>query len=161
MAETPRQQEARLKDLWHKLDTKRKGTLDLPALKNGLQQINHPLKDADTLIRDMLTTCDINHDGKISYDEFVRFCKQTEKELKVMFEGIDRDRNGLMDKSELAMAFEKAGVVVSKARLDRFFSYIDKNHDGSIDFSEWRGTQHPTHADLGSAETHLHTLGVT
>ncbi|KAK1076304.1 hypothetical protein LTR48_009113, partial [Friedmanniomyces endolithicus] len=36
------------------------------------------------------------------------------------------------------LAFERAGVTVSKARLDRFFGYIDKNHDGTIDFSEWR-----------------------
>ena len=26
------------------------------------------LKDADGLIRDMLTECDINHDGQITYD---------------------------------------------------------------------------------------------
>ena len=45
-----------------------------------------------------------------------------------------------MDKSELASAFERSGVGVSNARLDRFFSYIDKDHDGLIDYNEWRGT---------------------
>jgi len=25
----------------------------------------------------MLSACDINHDGQISYDEFVKFCSQT------------------------------------------------------------------------------------
>jgi Ca2+-binding EF-hand superfamily protein len=44
-----------------------------------------------------------------------------------------------LDKSELASAFERSGVGVSNARLDRFFSYIDKDHDGSIDYNEWRG----------------------
>ena len=88
----------------------------------------------------MLSACDINHDGQISYDEFVKFCNQTEKELWVLFQSIDRDKNGNLDKSELSQAFERAGVAVSNARLDRFFGYIDKNHDGSIDFPEWRGT---------------------
>ncbi|KAK5115598.1 hypothetical protein LTR85_009769 [Meristemomyces frigidus] len=138
MAESRDEQERRLRELWRKLDTKKKGTLDLPALKNGLQQINHPLKDADTLIRDMLKECDINQDGKISYDEFVRFCKGTEKQLQDLFQTIDRDKSGSLDRKELSLAFERSGVVVSNARLDRFFSYIDKNHDGTIDFTEWR-----------------------
>ena len=98
------------------------------------------LKDADGMIRDMLSACDINHDGQITYDEFVKFCDETEKELWTLFQTIDRDHNGNLDKSELSQAFEKAGVGVSNARLDRFFGYIDKNHDGKIEFDEWRGT---------------------
>ncbi|TKA75506.1 hypothetical protein B0A55_04658 [Friedmanniomyces simplex] len=136
--ESTEQREARLRDLWGRLDVRKKGSLDMPALKSGLQSINHPLKDADTLIRDMLGACDINHDGQITYDEFVRFCEETERQLKMLFDTIDRDKNGNLDKGELALAFERAGVMVSKARLDRFFGYIDKNHDGTIDFSEWR-----------------------
>jgi hypothetical protein len=75
----------------------------------------------------------------MSASEFVKFCDETEKELWALFNAIDRDHNGNLDKSELAQAFEKAGVAVSNARLDRFFRYIDKNHDGTIDFPEWRG----------------------
>ncbi|CAK3994169.1 Calcium-binding mitochondrial carrier SAL1 [Lecanosticta acicola] len=132
------QREARLRSLWSKLDTKQKGTLDYEALKRGLEVMNHPLKDADGLIKDMLSACDINHDGKISYDEFCRFCTQTEKELWQLFQAIDRDHSGKLDKGELAAAFERAGVAVSNSRLERFMGYIDKDHDGTIDFSEWR-----------------------
>ncbi|KAK5710312.1 hypothetical protein LTS12_028003, partial [Elasticomyces elasticus] len=110
----------------------------MPALKSGLQNINHPLKDADSLISDMLGACDINHDGEITYEEFVRFCKETERQLRTLFDAVDRNKDGRLDKSELAQAFEKAGVMVSNARLDRFFGYIDKDHDGMIDFTEWR-----------------------
>ena len=39
--ESPEQREQRLKTLWYKLDTKRKGYLDLSNLKSGLQQMNH------------------------------------------------------------------------------------------------------------------------
>ncbi|TKA25246.1 hypothetical protein B0A50_05944 [Salinomyces thailandicus] len=138
MAESPEDQDARLRSLWLKLDTKRKGTLDLPALKHGLQQMNHPLKDADTLIRDMLMACDINQDGKISHDEFLRFCKETERQLWTLFRSIDRDADGHLNKAEMKHAFERAGVSVSQRRLDRFFAYIDRDNDGSIDFAEWR-----------------------
>ena len=157
--ESQEHREQRLKSLWLQLDSKRKGFLELSDLKTGLSKMNHrgyrghevqrrlfadehgrtALKDADVMIRDMLLACDINHDGQITYDEFVKFCNETEKELWTLFQSIDRDHNGNLDKSELSQAFERAGVAVSNARLDRFFGYIDKNHDGTIDFPEWRG----------------------
>ena len=39
--ESDAQREARLQQLWSKLDTKKKGTLDFNALKNGLATMNH------------------------------------------------------------------------------------------------------------------------
>lgn len=56
-----------------------------------------------------------------------------------MFQNIDRDHNGDLDKSELFAAFRRAGVAVSNARLGRFFDYIDKDHNGLISYEEWRG----------------------
>lgn len=72
--------------------------------------------------------------------EFCKFCQETEKELWTLFTSIDKDNNGRLDKGELAAAFERSGVGVSNARLDRFFSYIDTDRDGSIDYNEWRGS---------------------
>ena len=48
--------EARWRELWGRLDTRKEGRLDRAGLKAGLQSINHPLKDADPLIRDMVST---------------------------------------------------------------------------------------------------------
>jgi len=39
--ETKQQREDRLRSLWNQLDVKRKGYLDVPALKGGLAQMNH------------------------------------------------------------------------------------------------------------------------
>ena len=39
--ESAAEREERLQALWRQLDTKRKGYLDLPALKSGLAQMNH------------------------------------------------------------------------------------------------------------------------
>jgi solute carrier family 25 phosphate transporter 23/24/25/41 len=39
--ESEEHREQRLQSLWRKLDIKRKGYLDLPALKSGLAQMNH------------------------------------------------------------------------------------------------------------------------
>ena len=45
----------------------------------------------------MLTACDIDHDGKISYDEFCRFCTETEKELWQLFQTIDMVHSGRLE----------------------------------------------------------------
>ena len=55
-----------------------------------------------------------------------------------MFQSIDRDQNGEIDKTELRNAFARSGVTVSNAKLDRFFAEVDKNNDGVISYTEWR-----------------------
>lgn len=39
--ESREERDARIKALWEQLDTKKKGTVDLPALKHGLTKMNH------------------------------------------------------------------------------------------------------------------------
>ena len=70
--------------------------------------------------------------------EFRVFVEQTEKELWQLFESIDRDHNGELDKDELKSAFRRAGLAISNAKLDRFFNEVDVNQDGVISFDEWR-----------------------
>jgi solute carrier family 25 phosphate transporter 23/24/25/41 len=55
-----------------------------------------------------------------------------------MFESIDRNHNGEIDKLELRNAFSRSGLTVSNANLDRFFAQVDKNNDGVISYTEWR-----------------------
>ncbi|MCJ1353886.1 MAG: hypothetical protein MMC33_003873 [Icmadophila ericetorum] len=130
--------DARVEELWKKLDTRKQGYLDLDGLKKGLTEIDHPLRNANGLLADMLKTVDTNGDGKIDYSEFLYFVEHTENELWQLFKSIDRDHNGQLDKDELHMALIAAGLIVPRDRLDQFFSEIDANHDGSISFEEWR-----------------------
>ena len=70
--------------------------------------------------------------------EFRIFVGETEKELRLLFNSIDRDHNGKLDKSELEAAFSRAGLAVPRSKLDEFFAEVDSNHDGVISFDEWR-----------------------
>ncbi|KAI9770613.1 MAG: hypothetical protein M1840_003205 [Geoglossum simile] len=137
-SESQKSRDSRIERLWQILDTRKEGELDLNALKKGLKKLDHPLKNADHLLRDVLKAVDANGDGRIQYEEFRTFVEATEKELLTLFNSIDRDRNGKLDKDELRAAFAKAGLVVSTSKLDQFFSEIDTNHDGEISFEEWR-----------------------
>ena len=70
--------------------------------------------------------------------EFRVFVEHTERELWQLFESIDRDHSGALDKGELKAAFGRAGLTISNAKLDKFFNEVDTNHDGEISFEEWR-----------------------
>ncbi|KAL8732494.1 MAG: hypothetical protein Q9166_002708 [cf. Caloplaca sp. 2 TL-2023] len=131
-------QDARVRKLWQTLDTQRKGHLDVKGLKKGLRNIDHPLKNADEMLHDVLAAVDTDGDGRIQYAEFRTFVEQTEKELLKLFKSIDRDHNGQLEKSELKSAFARAGLAVPNSKLDQFFSEVDTNRDGVISFEEWR-----------------------
>lgn len=64
--------------------------------------------------------------------------EQTENELWQLFQSIDRDHNGHIDKNELRSAFNRAGLVITSSKLNQFFSEVDTNNDGTISFHEWR-----------------------
>ena len=138
MEETHEHRDKRIKELWRNLDTSGRGELNLDGLKKGLRKIDHPLKNADALLNDVLKVVDTSGDGQIQYNEFKVFVEHAERELWQLFESIDRDHSGALDKDELRQAFKRAGLTISSAKLDQFFDEVDSNHDGEIDFDEWR-----------------------
>ena len=76
-------QDARVNKLWKTLDTRNEGRLNLNGLKKGLSNINHrlyhpvlleifltvvtALKNADSLLQDVMKAVDTNRDGSIDY----------------------------------------------------------------------------------------------
>ncbi|GAB7338734.1 hypothetical protein MBLNU457_5448t1 [Dothideomycetes sp. NU457] len=136
--ESEEQREKRTRALWDKFDTKDQESLDLSALKKGLKKLDHPLQNADNLIEEVIKAADVNHDGRIRYDEFRKFVHNTESHLWSLFQNIDRDHDGKLDKNELGAAFTRAGLAVPDGKLNRFFKDVDRNNDGAISFAEWR-----------------------
>ncbi|KAG9228403.1 calcium dependent mitochondrial carrier protein-like protein [Amylocarpus encephaloides] len=136
--ESQNSRDARIEQLWSKLDPQKKGELDINGLRKGLHKIDHPLKNADNMLEDIVKAMDKNGDKVIQFDEFRTFVKKTETELLALFKSIDRDQDGRLDKKELRAAFKSAGLSVPNSKLDQFFSEVDRNHDGFITFAEWR-----------------------
>ncbi|KAJ9667459.1 hypothetical protein H2201_002327 [Coniosporium apollinis] len=136
--ESAQQQDARVEHLWRILDTRGEGQLNAADLKKGLAKMDHPLKHADELLGDVLHAVDTNKDGKIQFQEFCAFIKETERELWSLYKSIDSNHDGKLDKNELRAAFSRAGLAVPNSKLDRFFSEVDTDHDGVISFEEWR-----------------------
>ncbi|OTB01597.1 hypothetical protein M426DRAFT_63815 [Hypoxylon sp. CI-4A] len=138
MEESQNQRDARVEDLWRKLDYQGKGELDWKGLQKGLRRIDHPMKNADDMLKNIIKVVDTNGDGKIQYEEFRTFVSAAERQLFVLFKSIDRDQNGKLDKEELHHAVQRAGLAVPIRRLDELFENIDHNRDGFITYEEWR-----------------------
>ncbi|KAI9930330.1 hypothetical protein ASPWEDRAFT_153469 [Aspergillus wentii DTO 134E9] len=136
--ESKDERDQRVAKLWETLDAQKEGQIDLNGLKKGLKRIDHPLKNADDMLQNILRAVDTNGDGHIDYSEFRAFVNHTEAGLWDLFQSIDRDHNGEIDKSELQAAFAKSGMTVSTAKLDDFFKDVDTNKDGVISYAEWR-----------------------
>ncbi|KAK2593976.1 hypothetical protein QQS21_008335 [Conoideocrella luteorostrata] len=136
--ESQNERDARVECLWSKLDPSAKGELDLKELQKGFRRIDHPLKNADTLLKQIMKEVDTNHDGKIQYEEFRVFVERAERQLFHLFHAIDKDGNGKLDATELQTAFRTAGLSVSSRRLEDFFHDLDRNNDGYVSFDEWR-----------------------
>ncbi|KAI5813331.1 mitochondrial carrier domain-containing protein [Pyronema omphalodes] len=131
--------EERLAALFKKLDTRGVGHLDESDLRRGLARINHPLKDAEQMLRDLLKAVDTSNDGLIQFSEFKVFFAGAEKELYSIFKSVDSDGNGNIDRNELKQALQRAGIMVTPPeKLEQFFRSIDSNRDGVISFEEWR-----------------------
>jgi solute carrier family 25 phosphate transporter 23/24/25/41 len=89
----------------------------------------------------LASLCHSRHLGKVLTSlriEFRIFVEQTEKELHSLFQSIDKDKNGKLDKEELQVAFKNAGLQVLPSKLNQFFSEVDTDRDGVITFEEWR-----------------------
>ncbi|KAM4066903.1 mitochondrial carrier protein [Hirsutella rhossiliensis] len=138
LEESQNQRDARVEALWLQLDPSRTGELDLKGLRKGFRKIDHPMKNADHLLRQIMEEVDTNGDGKIQYEEFRIFVEQAERQLFFLFKAIDKDGNGKLDMTELQSAFRAAGLTVSNRRLSEFFNDMDKNHDGFVSFDEWQ-----------------------
>jgi len=61
----------------------------------------------------------------------------SQDQLKEMFEAIDTDRNGLIDRLEMKQAIAKRGASLSDAEFEKLFSAADANGDGQVNFEEF------------------------
>ncbi|KAH7173708.1 mitochondrial carrier domain-containing protein [Fusarium flagelliforme] len=138
LREPQNSRDARVEKLWASLEPDHTGELDLKGLKKGLRRIDHPMKNADEMLKRIMEEVDKNNDGKIQYNEFRKFVENAERQLFALFRSIDKDGNGKLDKLELQTAFKNAGLTLSNRRLSEFFDDMDFNNDGYVTFDEWR-----------------------
>ena len=61
----------------------------------------------------------------------------TNDQLYKLFDSIDKDKSGSIDRDELLKALEKSGVKMANMKVDAMMEVGDENHDGSISKEEF------------------------
>ena len=102
---------------------------------------------SDTLIEDVkniFSNLDMNNDGYIEYEEFVRAAVSKEKFvtdniLKFAFRYFDKDNSGEITFDEIESVFKESITDKTKVHeaLKQIISEVDTNGDGIISFEEF------------------------
>ncbi|KAL7670614.1 hypothetical protein ACOME3_005548 [Neoechinorhynchus agilis] len=64
--------------------------------------------------------------------------KDFEDKLLVVFKQLDKDGSGRIEKPELGAGIKSLGFEMDEKDIGQMFDCIDKNHDGTLDFDEFK-----------------------
>ena len=94
--------------IFSSFDRNRSGSIDRDELRAGLVRLGHSVDGA--MLTQIMAACDTHEDGHISYEAFIRYATQRERELREAFELIDSDGSGRINAVEIRAALHKLGV---------------------------------------------------
>ena len=129
--------------LFNQIDLNADGKITKEELYLGLKQrLNSDSLEED--VKNIFKNLDMNNDGYIEYEEFVRAAVGKEKfmgenVLKFAFRFFDKNDSGKIDLHEIETVFKKS--VVDKEHiedaLNKIIFEVDVNRDGKISFEEF------------------------
>ncbi|XP_027039843.1 mitochondrial adenyl nucleotide antiporter SLC25A25-like [Pocillopora verrucosa] len=126
-----------VEDLFKKLDKNNDGRIDLNELAEGLKNL-HGSRYKAGQAQQIMNLGDQNLDGQMSFEEFVKYVTDHQKKLWIVFQSIDQDGSGCVDKTELKKAFEAVDVKVTDQEVDLLLKSMDKDKTLKVNWKEWR-----------------------
>lgn len=135
-----KEEKARLYKVFKSLDKDGDGQLDRAELKEAYLK-NIKLTSTEDEVNSIFANIDVNNTGQIDFTEFLMATIDykkgiREKELRQIFDLIDKDKSGCLDRGEIAEFFNLTGA--DKAdNLQQLIDEADTNKDGLISKEEF------------------------
>lgn len=142
----PRDQVQELTYAFHKFDVNKTGKVTASELGKVLRCLG--LDTTEEELEQMVREFDMDGDGCINLDEFIRLNEMTsemesstpgrENVLEAVFRMFDRDANGYICPAELQTIFNSLGdKAVTQEECRRMIQGADMDGDGQVDFREF------------------------
>ncbi|XP_029405521.2 calcium-binding mitochondrial carrier protein SCaMC-3 isoform X4 [Bactrocera dorsalis] len=132
--ELPHEDEERLEKLFNTLDRDGNGRIDIHDLSEALREFGLSSVYAEKF----LEQSDINQSGDVGLAEFVFYVREHEKNLRLQFSHLDKNKDGKVDLEELIDAFKDLGIEVDPEEATNLLSRMDQDGSLNISFNEWR-----------------------
>lgn len=124
------------------MDRNQDGAITIDDLAAVMRAINQSPTHSE--LQDMIREVDADGNDAIDFTEFLalmsRQMRQSdiEEELREAFRVFDRDGDGFISSAELRSLLVSLGLDSSAEVIKKMMNEADRNHDGKIDFNEFR-----------------------
>ncbi|XP_004525262.1 calcium-binding mitochondrial carrier protein SCaMC-3 isoform X2 [Ceratitis capitata] len=132
--ELPHEDEERLENLFKRLDRDGNGRIDIHDLSEALREFGLSSVYAEKFLEQSA----INQTGDVGLAEFVFYVREHEKNLRLQFSHLDKNKDGKVDLEELIDAFKDLGLEVDHEEAKNLLARMDQDGSLNISFNEWR-----------------------
>lgn len=130
-----------IKVIFDFLDTDKNGFLDTEELQCGLSILK--LNLAGVQINNIMKMIDVNNDGKVDFEEFMKICvigaakdKIKPSELAYKLTPYDKDKDGRIDVGDLKILLGGEGEPLDEEDVDDIIKDLNVGSDGKINIKE-------------------------
>ena len=155
MADVEAKKKAMVKRMFDRYDKEKKGHITLEQFKK-ISSVSSGVEMTDAQAEMVMKLVDKDASGTIDFEEFWDFWKQphegskfarcaftdeqldTLKKMQDLFDQVDQDKNGVIDKAEFPALYEelKKAAVKDLGDMDTVWNELDADGNGNLCFAE-------------------------
>lgn len=137
----------KLKKIFDQIDKDGSGELDVGELRTALEKTKPGETITDLQVSRRINKYDADGNGTLSFPEYEAMLKNWEtddaqfeqeaEKMQSVFEAIDLDKSGNIDKNELLAALKMIDKVATAEQVEKRINKYDVDKDGQVNFEEF------------------------